>query len=128
MISLVRDPGNLDAGWGVSRCRDCGAPIVWALTEADRRMPVDFDPAEGGAVELYTEHFPDGSPVEPGVARVRQIPAERHPSSPAWWPHWATCPKIRRPPRFPLELWERLRALMGRKWGPLFGSTGEGRP
>lgn len=123
MIALVPDPRDLDAGWGVSACRDCGASIVWAVTEGDRRMPVDFAPAEGGRLELYTEHFPDGSPVEPGIQRVRTRPGDRPASSPAWWAHWATCRRRGRPPRsLPAELLEQLRELMARKWGPLFGS------
>jgi hypothetical protein len=125
---LVLDPGEwLDAGWGVSSCRDCGASIVWAVTEAGARMPVDFAPVAGGRLELYIELFPDGSPVEPGVQRVRTRPADRPAGSPAWWSHWATC-SHRRPPRsLPAELLAQLRRLMGRKWGPLFESS-EGRP
>lgn len=93
-IAVVPDPE-----YGPTRCRGCGADIVWALTEAGRRMPVDLEPAAGGELELYTEHFPGGDPVEPGVQRVRPRPPERPPSSPAWSSHAATCTACRRPPR-----------------------------
>ncbi len=117
-VVVVADPE-----YGPSRCRACGAVIVWALSEAGRRMPVDVEPAPGGSLELYTEYFPDGSPVEPGVQRVRRRPPDRLESSPTWWPHWATCasPGRRPPKRLPSELRAQLGRLMSRKWGPLFG-------
>lgn len=128
MISVVRDPdpSDLEGGWGVSTCRDCGAPIVWAHTSRAKRIPVDLKPREGGRLELYIELFPDGSLVDPGVQRVRERPAERPEASPAWWPHWATCKARRRPLRLvPRALVEQLRDLMGRKWGPLFSREGQ---
>ena len=32
----------------VQRCASCGAEIVWVLTDRDKRMPVDADPAPEG--------------------------------------------------------------------------------
>lgn len=98
MISVVEIPQSWPLG--PSSCRDCGAPIVWAVTDAGRRLPVDLHPDPQGSLELFTEHFPGGEPVEVGVQRVRTRPADRPPASPAWTTHWATCP--------------------ARRWGPLF--------
>lgn len=88
----------LDPHYGPAECHACGAAIVWALTDAGARMPVNLEPDPKGTLELFTEHFPDGEPVEPGVQRVRARPADRPPSSPAWMVHFATCP-ARRPPK-----------------------------
>ena len=38
-------------------CRSCSAPIVWAITQEGRRMPLDAEPAREGNVLLY----PDGT-------------------------------------------------------------------
>ena len=125
MIRLVPDRPPAE---GPSECADCGAPIVWALTDADRRLPVDVEPREGGRLELFSEIFPDGEPVEPGIHRVRARPEDRPPTSPAWWPHWATCSARPRRARAWAILREQLRRLVDRKWGPLFASrTGGGR-
>ncbi len=36
-----------------SKCRSCGAPIVWTITEAaSESMPVDADPSPSGTVRL----------------------------------------------------------------------------
>ena len=124
-LVLDRDPAA-----GPSTCADCAAPIVWAVTDRGERMPIDLEPRPGGGWELFAEYFPDGEPVEPGVHRARPRPDERPASSPAWWPHWATCSRRRRPPRrrgAALELLlGQLRALRGRKWGPLFAARTDG--
>ncbi len=113
-IAVVADPE-----YGPSRCRACGAVIVWALSEAGP-VPVDFEPAHGGTLELYTEQFPSGDPVEPGVQRVRTRPAERPASSPAWSLHGLTC-SARRPPRpLPPEVIDFVDRALERRWGPLF--------
>ena len=118
MIRVVPDRAPAD---GPSACAECGSAIIWALTEAGRRMPVDLEPRAGGRFELFAEYFPDGEPVEAGIHRVRTRPEERPASSPAWWPHWATC--ARRPRRRGWEgLRDQLRRLVERKWGPLFAT------
>jgi len=115
-VAYVRDPE-----FGPSRCRACGGVIVWALTESGRRLPVDAAPTPNGSLELYTEHFATGEPVDPGVQRVRRRPADRSASSPAWLPHWATCSARRPPLRIPAALADDLARVLTRKWGPLFG-------
>lgn len=63
-------------------CRSCGAPIVWVITEAGKRMPIDREP------------HPDGN-VIPSVdldgkvrARVVTAPFDGN----AWRSHFVTCP------------------------------------
>jgi hypothetical protein len=111
-----------DPEFGPARCRDCNAVVVWALTDTGRRMPVDFEPSPQGTLELFTEHFPDGSPVDPGVQRVRRQPPNRPPGSPAWSIHWATCPARRPlPPRLPADIVLQVERAAVRKFGPLYG-------
>ncbi len=112
---------------GPAACADCGDAIVWALTEAGRQMPIDVEPRAGGRFELFAEYFPDGEPVEPGIHRVRTRPNDRPASSPAWWPHWATCSARPRRTRAWAALREQLRRLIDRKWGPLFAARTGGQ-
>lgn len=118
-IAVVPDPH-----YGPSRCKGCHRAIVWALTEAGRRMPVDVEPVDGGEVELYAEYFPDGSPVDPGVQRVRARPADRPSSSPGWRCHFLTCSARRGPQRIPQQIADFIARARGIKWGPLFSSRG----
>jgi hypothetical protein len=87
------EPTTRDRG---ARCPVCGAAIIWAYTQSDRRLAVDPEPLHrlGSwswcVVELYSEVFPCGEPVD-GVQRVRSRPADRPATSPAWSLHWASC-------------------------------------
>lgn len=119
MIALVADPH-----YGPSRCNGCGGSIVWAATEAGRRMPVDAQAVAGGELELYAEFFPTGEPVDPGVQRVRTRPRGRPPSSPAWRCHWLTCSARRGPRRIPADVVAFVARACARKWGPLFATRG----
>lgn len=68
-----------------AKCRSCGAAIVWTLTEAGRRMPVDVEPSDDGTLRL--EEFQDGSGVIYAfVVRGNASPRELYRS------HFATCP------------------------------------
>lgn len=84
MIALVRDPEL-----GPAACPHCGRAVVWAVDERGTRMALDAEPAPSGwgIWELYTEVFPDGSPVEPGMQRVRLRPHDRPDRSPGWNAH-----------------------------------------
>jgi hypothetical protein len=68
------------------RCRSCGAPIIWCVTESGRKMPVDFAPTPSGNVAIRPA---DGGweaivagPLEPvdGCTSIRRTS------------HFATCP------------------------------------
>jgi hypothetical protein len=76
-----------------SRCRSCGAPIVWAETEAGRRMPVDADTDPDGNVLVVPDPVTGelvaliDSEAKPLAKRERTWPeGTRHRS------HFATCP------------------------------------
>jgi hypothetical protein len=80
---------------GLATCPACGARIVWALNHEGHALAVDLTPNYMGllawwVVELYTEVFPDGDPVD-GVQRMRVRPAWRPPDAPAWTLHRVTC-------------------------------------
>jgi hypothetical protein len=90
-LRIVPDPQ-----WGPSECSSCGAAIIWAQTEAGRRMPVDAEAVPDGNLQLYTEEL-GGEPAEPGVQRVRfltrnQVLVEQAAKRPLWRTHFATCP------------------------------------
>lgn len=63
---------------GVGQCRGCGADILWALTEAGKRVPLDAKPEKRfikadlspqvRLVDTYLSHFvtcPDASKFPP---------------------------------------------------------------
>lgn len=66
----------------MSHCRSCNAPIIWALTETGRQMPIDERPDPKGNLELYRS----GTSVR---VRVTMPGQGRH------RPHFATCPEAR---------------------------------
>lgn len=75
---------------GVGRCRWCKADIVWALTDNERRMPVDVKGVPVGAGNLIL-HVKDG---QYHVTHVDNVPAGELERTPHRWVcHWATCPK-----------------------------------
>jgi hypothetical protein len=62
-------------------CRSCGAPVRWAITQHENRMPVDPEPVENGNLilidrdgELHVAHAVPGTHVS----------------------HYATCPDAER--------------------------------
>ena len=62
----------------------CAAPIVWALTEGGRRIPLNPDPHPDGTV-ILTDH--DGR-TRARILTGPELPAQQT----AWQAHWATCP------------------------------------
>lgn len=57
-------------------CKSCGEPIIWALTENSKRMPVDAEPDETGTLVLSPGPQPTATVVskggrEPGVKLYR---------------------------------------------------------
>jgi hypothetical protein len=72
-----------------NNCRSCGAPIVWAVTEATgRRMPIDPEPTSGGNVILSDDNPPVALVLPAGQASLfaHGTGADRFTS------HFATCP------------------------------------
>lgn len=73
----------------MSRCRSCGAPILWARSWSGRSMPVDAEPCDEGNLVIETES--GGARVAlvltgDALAVTRRGPAPLHRS------HFATCP------------------------------------
>lgn len=66
------------------QCRSCGAPIVWAVTEAGKRMPLDAEPHPGRRGQfIFTSpdtvrYGKSGTPIPEGVETFVS--------------HFSTCP------------------------------------
>jgi hypothetical protein len=66
-----------------TKCRSCGAAIIWMKTAAGKRMPIDAEPSEKGNIVLVEdkgnfEQFDLISYAKPG---------------PRYTSHFATCPQ-----------------------------------
>lgn len=62
-------------------CRSCGASIVWAITAAGKRMPVDAAPSPAGNLVLEGD-------------AVRVVPsADMFDKRPRHTSHFVTCPQ-----------------------------------
>lgn len=68
-------------------CNSCHAPIVWALTVAGKRMPVDAEPVEHGNLHLYE---PVTDPDSPRV--IFHDAGCGDFDDPLYTSHFATCP------------------------------------
>jgi hypothetical protein len=68
----------------VATCRSCPARIVWCVTEAGKRMPVDAEPVPNGNVELRDQ----GHQVLAVVHGQPPLGVDRLHLS-----HFATCPR-----------------------------------
>jgi hypothetical protein len=62
-----------------SKCRSCGAPLLWAQTTAGKNMPLDAAPTANGNIEL--RH---------GLARY--VTPDANATTPRYTSHFATCP------------------------------------
>jgi len=79
----------------MAQCRSCGARIIWALTPAGRRMPIDAAPADGGNVILHMPREPGAEPTCTVVGKHSQ-PALFGDDGPRHTSHFATCPNADR--------------------------------
>lgn len=72
----------------VSRCRSCGAAVIWAQTSSNKAMPVDAEAVEQGNIFLTQAN---------GTLRATVVP----PGPGLRKSHFATCPnaKSHRRPR-----------------------------
>jgi len=61
-------------------CRTCNAPILWAVTEKGKRMPLDAEPTPGGNLIVVD-----------GIARVPRIDDEV--PFLQYLSHFTTCPQ-----------------------------------
>lgn len=67
-------------------CRACKAPIVWALTAKDRRIPLDPTPSATGNI-VRTEE-------KPGVYRAAVVASGSQAA--LYTAHFVTCPSANR--------------------------------
>jgi hypothetical protein len=70
-----------------STCRSCSAPIIWAETDAGKRIPVDADPAPDGSLDL-TE-------FRPGEVHAGFVPEDQRAGLSLHRSHFSTCPDAR---------------------------------
>lgn len=61
------------------QCSSCGAPIIWAMSERRKRMPMDAEPTVLAPGQYKLRENDDGSVDAYLVRRV-------------WVSHFATCP------------------------------------
>jgi hypothetical protein len=78
-----------------SKCRTCGAPIIWVKTEYGKAIPLDADPRVGGNVQLLDAGDRKAAP-ENGIAHVigpAAIELFRRAGVALWVSHFSTCPQ-----------------------------------
>lgn len=78
------------AAYEIAQCGSCHAPIIWAVTDRDRKMPVDAAPVDDGDIHL-TDRTHLG--LEP-LAVVLPV-AKRFGKRELRMSHFATCPQAR---------------------------------
>lgn len=69
-----------------SKCRACGEPLVWAVSQKGRMMPVEKEPHPEGTVQL-TER--NGS----WYAKILKADEARTFQGPLYRSHFSSCPK-----------------------------------
>lgn len=70
-----------------SKCRSCKAAIIWAVTENDKPMPIDFEPVPDGNVvleEVAGQDAPLAHVLGSGALDLYSGALRR-------MPHFATC-------------------------------------
>jgi hypothetical protein len=70
----------------MSRCRSCGAPIRWAMTEHGRRIPLDAASVGDGRFGTGLFVLRDGGEL------AMAVPPGVFPEQPHYVTHFATCP------------------------------------
>lgn len=82
--------------WPTEPCRSCHAPVIWAVTEKAKSMPVDAEPSEAGTLALERRDRIGGLPGgAPPLARVVR-PDLRFGRTDLRTSHFATCPQAGR--------------------------------
>ena len=69
------------------RCKSCGARIVWALTDGDKRMPVDAEPSARGNIKLVW--IPSLNEYRAVVQR--DVKPDNVSKEPLYLSHFASC-------------------------------------
>lgn len=78
-----------------SKCRSCGAAVLWAITEKGKRIPLDAEPNMKGNTMIEAETVEEnGHMTERFVARI--VSPLFDGSKPRYMPHHATCPDAKK--------------------------------
>lgn len=88
------------AGTPTSICPQCRKPVVWAVTEAGKRLALDPGPNEDGNQAAYR----DGTPAATWHTRQLRKGQEPYRWERRYMPHVATCGKQQRQPATPKQL------------------------
>jgi len=77
-----------------SICRACSAKIIWAVTPAGKRMPVDAKPSADGKLILSAQVGPQGIKINdpPLVIDERTVDQDGPKGGDRYISHFATCP------------------------------------
>lgn len=90
-----------DQHTGAGRCRGCAGRIVWALTDAGKRMPVDAQAVlTGGNLVLWHDDVPDADTMVSSLSAYQARTGAVY-TGQLWISHYATCPELDRPPPQP---------------------------
>lgn len=73
-----------------SKCKYCGAPILWVRTTDGKTMPIDPDPTRYGNV--VAEEGTDGPRAR--VLTTSMVTDPSYAGHRRYTPHFATCPKL----------------------------------
>lgn len=84
-----------------AHCGGCGKPLLWAVTDNAKRMPLDPEPGPEGNVAVWLDAMSN--------CRCRVLRKDEEPAAyeTRYMPHWATCtrpPARRRKPATPSTL------------------------
>ena len=69
-----------------ARCRSCLAEIIWTISAAGKRQPIDRDPVAGGSIRIVWNPLPN-SRVEPEIGLF-----DVDDDALRYTPHHQTCP------------------------------------
>ena len=73
-------------------CRGCSAAIRWEVTEAGKRIPIDWTPNPAGNIVILFER---GTGYVAKVFKDAAAAEAAYPGEERWYPHHATCPRVK---------------------------------
>jgi len=76
----------------ITACRSCGAAIIWTITDAGKRMPVNAKPLDTGTLQLVGHAFGESLAIS-RVLSGDSLTAARENGVPLYLSHFASCPE-----------------------------------